>query len=787
LERAINHKPFVNKKRNHLACIPGALWLILWLAPVLVARGDGSSTSFPNLLPPERFVLGHLTNGGLIDLAANASLRPTLANRTVRGEFVEWLLTANAGQLSHDGLRLASAVIEGPVDLSNLEVPVRVQLRCCHFKEQVILTGAHFDHNLSFEGCLFSGPFQAEALRVDGSLELKPVKLGAAWETGSAAASPDSASFGRYLATNKAIMAWSPGQAEFILDSNRLARSWRITDCRQMDATSTWTNTFVANSWGRDLFIVQQYDDALAQASNSVMGLTFGPLTNRWQLATNSELLDLNSVRAEMAAALGTNAEFVRQHLLTTNAVCALESVCWRFDNPANSASRPLLARRLRDSGVNFFQPTVFRSVAWLNGANIGGKLDAYEVEFQTLGGHSLKVGDDLLMCDTHFQDAASFIFAQSGHDFSLNGSTFKRSFDCSGMNVGGSLILDGARFADRANFDVVSVGTDFKGQYVRFENRDRLAEFRGLQVAGMVDFCRAQFKGPANFILAHIKGNFQAPGATFEDNHSFQQLQALTGSSFTFNTDFGSMQVDGFAIFENVLFARSVSFRNARFANLYLDGTRWPAAGILMTYTNDPKPNEMLRLEGMDFETIRDVASGHFLHTQAQLEESQTNLLAMLANRSPYSFDIYAKLESYFQREGAPDRADEVFINAKEREGHEATGLASLTNFFLDWTVGYGRQPWKAFVESLALILIWGALCHRCMIRKTPHQRSPHLGLALFYSLNTFLPIIDLGASDLLEYRPGKEWFHYLIALEKILGYILVPLWTMALTGLIK
>ena len=151
-------------------------------------------------------------------------------------------------------------------------------------------------------------------------------------------------------------------------------------------------------------------------------------------------------------------------------------------------------------------------------------------------------------------------------------------------------------------------------------------------------------------------------------------------------------------------------------------------------------------------------------------------------------SSDLYAKLESYFHREGAPQLADGVFVNGKVREGRETASLpAKFANAFLRWTVGYGRNPLLAFSESFGCFLIWGLLCQRCMMKKSTHKKAPGFGLALFFSLGTFLPLIDLGAGDLLEYRPGKEWFRYLIALEKILGYILVPLWTMALTGLIK
>ena len=856
----------MNKKRDDFRHGRRALLAMLWLSLGLWECPGAVTNSFPNPRPAEQFVWEQLTNQQIvltnqefIDLT-NSSAGKDTTNRIVRGRFLEWLLTENGKQLPHDGLCLKNAVIAGPVDLSNVEVPVPVRLVCCRFKENVNLSGAHFDHDLSFAGCLFDGEFHASALRVDGSLELKTYDLRIKWETRSSETPPSENDLINYLGTNEAIQSWSPGHGAFILDRNRVTRCWVIEDARTNktpDAANRWTNYFDATTWGDGLFLVQRYDDAAAQASNSVMNLTVGPLPGEWPTEPKNGSLDLNYVRTRLTTApvknleffwnhfstnlptgLDPNLEFIRANVLTPGATNRPTTVRWLFDNIYNTNypdALPLVARwnvSMTDQiiGTNltlttnrtgaadqiittnqivitikiiatnqivaFSQPTIFRQGVWLDRAMIAGKLDAGEVEFRKpVDCAGLKAGDSISMRDAWFDEAVSFRHVQVGYDFVLQDSSFRaaekfKKIDSYGMSVGGSLIIDGARFGTGAVFEEVSVGKAFRGQYVRFENRDALAVFRGLKVDGSVDFLRAQFAGPANFILSQIKGNFEAKGATFEDDHAFPDLKNLTDNTFTFNTDFGSMQVDGFAIFENVLFARSVSFQNARFGNLYLDGARWPETNILMSYrsyTNDP-PN-LLRLEGTDFATIRDLTSDHFFHTHAQLVESQSNLLAMLASRSPYSYDIYGKLESYFRREGAPALADDVFVHGKEREGKEASGWAKFANTFLNWTVGYGRQPWKAFCWSLGCIGLSTVFYMCCMVTKKDPAKSPGFWLALLFSLGTFLPIIDLGASKLLEFPEKNEnkLLRYWIAVEKILGYILVPLWTLALSGLIK
>ena len=793
MERVLRHQRIVNKKINCFPRVCRALLVFLGLMPGLSAWAGDDTNRFPYPLFAEDFVQTHLTNQDFIDLAG----QPT--GRIIRGGFLEWLLTKKMSQLSHHGLRLKNAVITNAVDLSNVEVPAQVHFCCCHFLDRVNLSAAHFGHDLTFEGCLFDGEFQASALRVGGSLELKPFYLSSAWETDSATAPPDEAGLRRHLATNETIQSWSPGQTNFILDTNRLIRKWMIADARMLmiadptnvnlTLTNRWTNIFEATAWGDRLFLVQINDEVPGQAANAVMNLTAGPFTNQW----NTGSLELSAIRTALAVNLNTSPADIQDRVLTDQAASPTVSVRWWFDNPTDPAALPLVAKWARGSPLEFCQPTVFRQPVSLDRAVIAGKLDAPAVAFRKLWCHSLKVENVIWMADCACDDEADFTYSQIGRDFWLHNCLFKKSFKAVGMNVGGSLILEHARFGDKAEFDDVTVGHDFRAPFVRFENRNSLAEFRGLKVDGQVAFKRAQFAGPANFILSHIKGNFQAEDATFEDNHPFRELQAITADSFTFNVDFGSMQVDGFAIFEDALFTRSVSFRNARFGNLYLDGMHWPEARRLAGYTNDPAPNELLRLEGMDFDTIRDITtSGRFRHTPEQLKESQKNLLEMFARRSPYSFDIYAKLEKYFVREGAPDLADQVHITAKKREGKEAeTTLARVGNWILQFTVGYGRMPWRTFGESLVIILIWGFFYYLggCMVRKIPEKKDerPGFWLALLVSLGTFLPIIDLGTSKLLECKPDKEWFRYVIAAEKILGYILVPLWTMALTGLIK
>ena len=766
------------KKQSFTGC--RALMLVFCLMTVLTARAGDDACSVTNPLPAEQYILDHLTNSWIIDVASNPPAAEIIGNRVIHGDFLEKLLCRSGSLLSHDGLRLQHAVVAGPVDLGFEQVPVPVTFVCCHFTDRVKLADTHFAHNLSFTGCVFDTNVYAAGLRIDGSLKLKTYALGTGWDTASNVP-PSMAEIERFLDTDNVVKYWAPEHGAFVGDSNQTVRCWRITDPRSTGDRPSWINGFEAKSWGTNLWLAENYDEPVNQSSNGIVGLTFGPLTDWMPLATN-EFLNLDLIRTNLANPI-SDAEAITAAV--TNLITYIR---WTFIDQSNPLAPPVTV--VWDQGtshVSLFQHTVIRGMLWVDQAVLGGTWDSSEVEFkQGLSAHSLNVGDSLLMCLAEVDGTANFTFAQIGHDFCINESRWP-FFNGSGLKIGGSFLMDHARFGNGIVLPDVSVGMDFLAPFARFENPGAPVVFNGLKVTGQVDLQRAQFKGPADFILMSVGGNFQVPGASFEDARGFDDLRRTTGNSFTFNTDFGSMRVDGFAIFENVMFARSVSFRSARLASIYLDNTHWPKPALLAGYTNAPKSNEVLRLEGMDFQNIRDVASSRFEHSRVQLDESRTNLLAMFARRSPYSFDVYDKLQSYFLREGAPDLADDVYVSAKTREGREGTTGSRILNRVLRVTIGYGKNPTLAAVESVVAIGCY-AVIYRFSLRRRdkPHEFLTR-GQALLISIETFVPLLELGAGDVLKDMSYGIGLRFAMAFEKLLGLILVPLWMAAVTGLIN
>lgn len=415
------------------------------------------------------------------------------------------------------------------------------------------------------------------------------------------------------------------------------------------------------------------------------------------------------------------------------------------------------------------------------------------------------------------FVGAVNLGLTRVGGKFVAQGAEFYGPAQFNGMKVGGTFWLDRAILHQNANFSYITVGDQFSLQQVRFEHPSRHIDFYQLAVGGMVDLGEAVFRGPASFIQVSVKGNFQAYRTLFLNTNN---LAADSASTFHHNADFGSLRVDGFAFFLGTRFDGEVSFRNARFQSLYLDEVSWP--------TNLARENPV-RLEWMRYERIQATSSftnaendRSDLHWHESHVQTWQNLKTMLATRSPYSADVYASLEAYFEREGESGLAAEVFVESKERERTKVlaqqmpphrwewkAAVLWLWNVFLKIMVGHGRHPERALYFSLGFIL-FGCWAFRFANMKHEKEDKPNEMRAaqtrlekflesikvrsrlqkyhaFWYSLDAFVPIIDLSINQGWLPKPECRLAWNYLALHRLAGAILIPIGFAAFSGIIK
>ena len=405
------------------------------------------------------------------------------------------------------------------------------------------------------------------------------------------------------------------------------------------------------------------------------------------------------------------------------------------------------------------------------------------------------------------------------------------------GAKIGGTVWLTDSIFRGSTSLGYARIADELTARNVWFLNPNSPVNFYGARIGGGADFGGARFCGPANFILVSVGGNFDASSAEFTNQQDFQND---TNAPSHYNADFGSLNVQGYALFMDAQFrCPRVSFKDATCQRLFFDRVVWPDASALGGASPNRQRAEGLRLEGLNYHYVRainnqaertpDDSDWHRNH----LETWQT-LRQILATNAPYSADVYDRLEDFFQRDGESALADDVNVEKRRQERRRVFWPARGADFphgviswfkslALDGLVCYGRRPWQALIPSVFFIALgcW-AFRFENMTResktreeptptqiwvKRPEQRpAPRLVLArlsrsvlkplrsrspnyhaFWYSLDQFVPLVDLKASD--EWWPdplNRFAWHYLV-LHKIAGAILIPIALAALGGIVK
>jgi sterol desaturase/sphingolipid hydroxylase (fatty acid hydroxylase superfamily) len=114
----------------------------------------------------------------------------------------------------------------------------------------------------------------------------------------------------------------------------------------------------------------------------------------------------------------------------------------------------------------------------------------------------------------------------------------------------------------------------------------------------------------------------------------------------------------------------------------------------------------------------------------------------------------------------------------------------------FLDLLLGYGRSPWRALIPSAFFVAVGTFVFWRYsnqVIERKPDETKRRYNESwrtldpFWFSLDLFVPVIDLDAATI--WMPKTSWKSgwYCLRALRILGWILVPLIVAALTGIIK
>ena len=386
-----------------------------------------------------------------------------------------------------------------------------------------------------------------------------------------------------------------------------------------------------------------------------------------------------------------------------------------------------------------------------LNNCQFDGKVDLSGTHFRY----------DLSLLKAHFlQDVSAGQLKVDG-DLNLKDAQAAGDFDLAASAIGGTLYLSGAQIlADKADFGFLKVGThaDFT----------RLASNGTLSLAG-ADLQSLMLGGtPAPKVI-------DLTGAVV---HRHMSIQAAKFESLRA----GGLQVLGQALFQDVNITSDVDFTDAHFQDLiFQDAISWPAQ------------ESSFRMDGITFSSVypgneKDVAILDARDAQ-KMQVRWNSLLDNWVDRSTFSPQVYQQLETAFRTVGMTTLSNSVFEHMKTRElteGHLTTPR-KIWNFLLWIFVGYGREPQRALLWSLAVV-VFGCFVFPnkdYVIARRPEDEKMTYN-PFWYSLGLFLPLETLLASDVWVPKQDDRFRRNYARIHTLLGWILIPFGLAAITGLI-
>jgi hypothetical protein len=430
--------------------------------------------------------------------------------------------------------------------------------------------------------------------------------------------------------------------------------------------------------------------------------------------------------------------------------------------------------------------------------------------------GKSVKVHrHGVLIAHASFPDDVDLLNADIPFNVQLSDCHFLADVELSQSHFKKNVVLSGSEFGSILNFVDAAVDGNLDLSNTRFTDADGEADLSGLRVGELLDLRKTVFGGKALFIRDDIGGNIDAREARFTCPNN--------------EVSFDSMKVNGYAFFQNSVFVSSASFAYARVAENF--GADQAEFGKLAPDTrlifNSMKVGRNAFFRSTIFNGWVDFGhaevGGNFEPTQAQFNapytatnfsgmktdvadfqgasfandylleamtyrELKADSVTAFVERARFSSDAYASLESFLKRQGKEGEANDVYIaqRRRERSGHNLPGR--IGSVLLDLLVGYGRRPFLAFAWSAVCVAAgWFVFRRRSDMEPSKPEYADRPYSPFWYSLDVFLPFVDLQAAGFWAPRRDRRFARTYVAIHTLLGWILIPIGLAAISGLVR
>jgi hypothetical protein len=365
------------------------------------------------------------------------------------------------------------------------------------------------------------------------------------------------------------------------------------------------------------------------------------------------------------------------------------------------------------------------------------------------------------------------------GSEFHLQKAVFSGGADFYHSHWKGLVHMDGTRFGKDVRFDNLKSEDDILGDGVIFDGK---VSFDSAEAKGIY-LWRCKFAGSCEFRRNTISRSIGFRNDMFGDHFSFQENSIdqnldLTNAQFikrhssavTPTTENGLIDVDlsrthvgAFTQFNNATISGFLSLEECDLHDLNLEGVQpWRRDKRMTRLTNST-------IRRFDGRSARD-----FL---------------LFVDRSEFDRGVYSQLESFLKAEGQSDDANQVFIHQQTRDRHTKSSVtARLKNWIWFLVSGYGREPWLALVWSAGVVAFGSILFWRSSdMQLRDGKFAGRKYNPIWFSLDLFAPIIDLESASVWCPRSDRfgKWFYFRV--HRILGWILVPIGIVAITGVLQ
>lgn len=420
-----------------------------------------------------------------------------------------------------------------------------------------------------------------------------------------------------------------------------------------------------------------------------------------------------------------------------------------QFKDDKRTLRASFLVELLTNPGLN---SKIRRGVA-INRAVIDGEF--------LLGG--FQVPYDVVLTECKFNQAVRFIGTQFDKGVNLAGSHFNAEINFDRATIKEGLLAALCTFG-AVDLERVKIGGDVSLFGSRFEG-DIYATFTNARVGGAFSIDSCHFHSARIFFdEMHVDGDFSARGCSFQYFRPEDEIP--TGLTIT--------------------------FAGARFGDFFLNQS-WFEEVSKIDFTR--MHADSISLEGLEFITpVKTTVRGMSFKSLSPPDPQGIEFLL-----SQYDAQFYSDVEASARAHGYTSDADQIFLlrrRAERREGcssfwsncnHRGRFLWSL---FQDGLAGYGKRLQNLLYWSLGFLLLGTIVFWKKEGMQEKDEKATaraHKYQPFWYSLDLFLPIINLGEAEAWKPREDRRWAIFYRRVHIIVGSLFVPIGLAAWTGIIK